>query len=874
MSSRSLSLAVLLAAFAMPVSAQSSDPLDGEQDTLAAQDIQDEVVVRGQRLSGLAQGDIAPILSFTPQELESLGANDISEILEALEQETQSGRSSGPPVTLINGRRVANRRSVRAYPSEAIKRVDVLPEETALSYGFRADQRVINFVLVDRFNTIVSDIEAEAPTQGGRIATELDVAGLNLNTGTRTSFDIEFNDRTSLYESERNILTEAEARPLALGGNIAAAQSGAALDPMLDGAFGRSVTVIGAPQNAEAGPLTLNDFLVGGGAVNTTDSAPFRTLSAAQRGVEGTATHTRPLDNDLEATISLGIDYSEGNSLIGLPEAQFTVPSGTAFNPFSQDITVLRYAAARGLQRNNESSEVEAAFSLLSAPASDSWSLTGNYTLSKDVTTTQTDPDVSALQAAITAGDPLANPFANLSALPLAQDRAETELGTGEIEFVINRALAETRYGEIKSTLKIGAQTRDQKTTRNEASVVTAAELSRDQANVQANIDLPLWESSEGAFPGRVSLSGSGSVDELSDFGTLLGYGADLRWEPIDGLRLRAGARQSESAPSVGQLGSPIITTPNSRIFDFTTGQSVFATRQSGGNPDLQAQDQRRITLGANMRPFIFDNTNLSVDYTDTQIDNPIRSFPAVTAQIEAAFPDRFIRNSDGQLTLINTTPVSFDRAESKELRTRLFYRKRLNAKRSEGARSERGSGPARTRPARSRQAGRGGRGRSAGRIDFSLSHIWALENTLSIDQSLPILDLLDGASLDGSGGASTHRLQMRSGLFWRGYGARLSGDWRNERIISGAGADSLNDLRFDSFGTLDLRMFLNLKDRKTLIAKYPWMDNMRVRLDIDNIFDSRQMVTDGSGSTPLIYQRDLIDPIGRTVEIDIRKRF
>ena len=92
----------------------------------------------------------------------ALLAASISDLLAALSPQTGSGRGrgSGRPVILLNGQRIANFREMRNIPPEAIRRLEILPEEVALRYGYPADQRVINFILKDRFaaRTIEADV--------------------------------------------------------------------------------------------------------------------------------------------------------------------------------------------------------------------------------------------------------------------------------------------------------------------------------------------------------------------------------------------------------------------------------------------------------------------------------------------------------------------------------------------------------------------------------------------------------------------------------------------------------------------------------------------------------------------------------------------
>jgi outer membrane cobalamin receptor len=130
------------------------------------------IVVTGQRLRGAVEGDIPPEVTLNPAEIRAFGANTIAELITALAPQTSSGRGRGGgggfPVILVNGRRISGFSEVRDLPPEAIERVDILPEEVALRYGYRADQRVVNLVLRERFNAVTAELEGGLATAGGR----------------------------------------------------------------------------------------------------------------------------------------------------------------------------------------------------------------------------------------------------------------------------------------------------------------------------------------------------------------------------------------------------------------------------------------------------------------------------------------------------------------------------------------------------------------------------------------------------------------------------------------------------------------------------------------------------------------------------------
>ena len=60
--------------------------------------------------------------------------SSVSELLGALAPQVQ-GNNNGPPVVLLNGQRNSRFSEIRDLPTEAISRVDILPEEVALKYA-------------------------------------------------------------------------------------------------------------------------------------------------------------------------------------------------------------------------------------------------------------------------------------------------------------------------------------------------------------------------------------------------------------------------------------------------------------------------------------------------------------------------------------------------------------------------------------------------------------------------------------------------------------------------------------------------------------------------------------------------------------------
>ncbi|MGZ9098903.1 MAG: TonB-dependent receptor plug domain-containing protein, partial [Brevundimonas sp.] len=166
----------------------------------------DEVVATSARPRGSVNSDIPPDITLTPEQIQAYGASNIAELLTYLEPLTRSsrGRADGQPVFLVNGRRISGFREIQGLPPEAIERMEILPEEVALEYGYAADQRVVNFVLKDNFRSLTAEVSGRGPVQGGRTTTEIEGNTLNISGPTRWSLDAEYERSSPLFESERD----------------------------------------------------------------------------------------------------------------------------------------------------------------------------------------------------------------------------------------------------------------------------------------------------------------------------------------------------------------------------------------------------------------------------------------------------------------------------------------------------------------------------------------------------------------------------------------------------------------------------------------------------------------------------------------------
>ena len=67
---------------------------------------------------------------------------------------------------------------------------------------------------------------------------------------------------------------------------------------------------------------------------------------------------------------------------------------------------------------------------------------------------------------------------------------------------------------------------------------------------------------------------------------------------------------------------------------------------------------------------------------------------------------------------------------------------------------------------------------------------------------------------------------------------------------------------------------FRAFADASRLFGERDWTRRLRLSVIGNNLTNHRQRVRDDLGITPLQYQRGYRDPIGRTIELEIRKIF
>lgn len=743
----------------------------------------ESILVIGQRLRGSVIGNAPPEMQLDERDIASFGASNVSELVDALGPQTSNGSGAGQPVVLVNGRRISSFEEIRDLPTEALLRVDILPPEVALRYGYRSDRRVVNIVLRPQYRSVIGEAGLGFATEGGRTASEGSVNLARIGPRGRSNFSANYQRTGTLLEGEREI--------------------------------------------------------TGGAGI-------FRSLLPGTEQASLNGTVMRDISQNVSATLNARLEARDSQARIG---AGFDLAGGPG--PLE----------SRPLLRDARTRSAHAGVSMGGTLEGWQWLFTGNLDHSWHAVRTD--------RPAATAEFPG----------PRRRERASFESGSAGAQLLVNGALASHSAGDILASLRVGWEKQTYDSRQDRAGLPRDFRLSRSQSSGQFTLDIPLLGGGSGALAGigELSVNLDAELTGLSDFGTLRRFGYGARWAPIPQVTFTASIVDEDSAPNAQSLGEPAILTPNVRVFDFASGRTADISRLDGGNPFLLQESRRRTRVGLSLRPLSRTNLIVTATYSANRTRNPVASLSVPTPELEAAFPDRFVRDPDGRLLRIDARPVNFDRAERRELRwggnlTTLLGSPLRASSAGPDPLPQGGAGPTADTLRRLAQS----ESERRGRLQLAAYHSWRFRDQMLVRPGGPRLDFLNGSAVGSRGGRPRHEIEFQAGLYRGGYGARLSANWQSGTRVRTRGDDGApgRTLSFSDHSTVNMRLFASLGDRPALVRRAPWLRGSRISLDVDNLFNARPRVRDEAGLTPPGLQPAYLDPLGRSVRITFRKLF
>ena len=803
-----------------------------------------EIVVYGDKLKEQVPAAQAPVTTFQEADIAAYGVSSITDLLAAIAPEINSGRGRGAsmPVILVNGMRIASFRELRDYPPESIRRVEVLPEEVALRYGYSPDQRVVNFILKNNFRSRSAEVEASTPDRGGTDTEKFEARYLRIKKTHRFNLDLKADRTSPLTDAVRHV-----AQP-------ASTLSGVASDP---------------------------------------DPAAFRTLVSRAADYSANANYTMPTGHGIApgtVTVNAAASRADANSLDGLNTATLTDPTNAS---------VVRTLPG-ALTRFSRTDTLQAGGSLNQPLGLWQLAATLDGTHSYVITDTANRADTASLVAAAAIGTlAIGGPLPAVA--PAGIVHAETDANSVTSLVTLIGHPLRLPAGQSALTVKAGFAWSGQTGGTSQLGLgpagITVPSLKRGDASTGINLVLPITSRKEvfGAAVGDITLNLSLGGDRLSDFGWLTNWSAGVTWGVTPRLSLQGSFIATQAPPSFTNLGNPQIFNYNQQVYDFTTGKTAVATIITGGNPGLLRESEHDIKLGLNWTLPFLTNSNLIAEYFDNRSSNVTSAFPQLTPAIEAAFPARVTRDGNGVITSVDERPVNL--ASQHEARLRWGFNLfgtigrplpqgagrmgAMFAGLGSGGRGPGGGGGGDGGGGQRRDGAAGGppsggqrMGNYPGRWNLAIYHTVQFIDRVLVAPGGPSLDLLHGDALGQGGGVARQSVEVDGGMYYRGLGLRLGGTWTAPTHVDPLGVPASAQLRFGALAKFNLRAFVDFDQRPELVKALHVLKGARLSLSVNNLLDSRQKVSDGTGITPLAYLPDQLDPLGRVLAIELRKTF
>jgi hypothetical protein len=789
--------------------------------------------------------DTRPERDLDAAGIASYGVSTIDELIGEIQAEDGDDLE---PVFLVNGQRVQGLDDIGAFPVEALRQVQVLPRGSATRVGGSPGQRVVSLNLQRQMRSATVTIAPRFATEGKGQSRRGEMIYTHIRGQTRANLALRVRDDDALLESDRRIVQPPPRLPYSTNGNVIAYPSlWGEIDPLLTDAAGTVVTVAPIPQGPNP---DLAAFAAGANEPSVTDIGHFRTLRPQSRNYDLNGTFATRLTPWLGTTATIRAGRSESVSRVGLAAGLFILDPDNPVSPFSVPVGLAVYRSGQPLRYRSRRDSGEASLTLNATFGK--WTATLNGRHSEVQDRSSAERPGSQIGAVLPEGF---NPFSDNLGVRVAttRTRARSRTATDSAQLIVAGPVVRLPAGPLHANFEARLGSSSIRSTSSFIVSDQQRRLQRSEQAVRGGVEVPLASRRNDFLPalGELGATAEYSLVRVSDAGDLERHSLGLTWEPTPTMRLRAAVDSIREPAAIELLGNPVTVTPDARMFDVLTGETVDVVQTYGGNPSLLPQSTRTLRLSAIWRLVPRLGLQVNSEYTDSNVRDFVSSLPTTSAAVMLAFPDRFVRNADGVLTEIDVRPVNFTAHRQKRIR----YGVTLNM-------------PLGRRPAPSSP---GDRVAPRTRLELTANHTIVLKDRILIRPGLAPVDLLDGGALGIGGGRLRNQIDGTVALSAGAMGVRVGASWRGGNSLKTRLNGSPALLHFSPQLVLNLRAFA---DANRLLPSSRWAQGLRLSANLLNLTANRQRVTDSFGNTPLQYQPAYRDPIGRTVEFEIRKVF
>jgi iron complex outermembrane receptor protein len=807
-------------------------------------DVKTVVVVGKRRNLTIVQA--TPRLSLKAADVQAYGADSLSELLDLIKPQTRSV-GGNPPIVLLNGHRVSGFSVLSALPPEAVARIDTFSEATAQGYGYPSGQMVVNIVLAaDYLGRILTASQDGAFRDHGG-TTKLKYSHLHIGETGRASLALNYENTNGLMESDRGVVTATTRTPFDVTGNITSNINGREIDPTLSALAGTPVTVLGLA----LAPTDLSDFLPYANLLRQTNLSAWRSLVPASEKFDATVSVNRTLFDSVDATVDASITGTRKKGFQGLASGSLLLPASNPFSVFSESVLIDRYFAEVGaLQQASDNWTSHAGLSLDGALRSWQWNAIARADHIVDRARNETGIDLSGIQSALNSGSPSVNPFLPFSIATQKLVSSQNQVSDQYMaQVMISGPLIQLPTGPLNLSANIGANGARVAVQTEDDTGAQVATIDQDVLTTQVGLFLPISTKDKSLLPGLrdLNLIANITTNQTSGFSASHGFSYMLMWLPLNGISINLNKSRMQMAPGASALATNAIETPNIIVFDYVRGENAIVTQVTGSNPDLPTARIDSTGIDLYVMPWPKVEFSLSTGLNRMQMSGAAGELPPATREAELAFPDRYTRDADGRLIRIDARSVGYARQQTDQIRTSVDYKCATGT--CDWIKVFHWPGS---------------------RLSLSITHTLRLQDRVLIRKELPEINRLKGG-IAGGAGQPKSLVEWEIGLTSPTCGFWFSGKWQDGALALGGTPES--NLTFSNVTVANLRFFVNL-GKLNQTASAAWAKGLRATLSIDNLLDDYQRARDENGNTPLLYQRGIIDPMGRTTTLSLRKAF
>lgn len=621
-----------------------------------------EIVVTGSNIRGEGAGT-SPVITIDRTDIDRSGRGTIAGVLSTLPQnfggtgneETSltgtdrtvdntglassanlRGLGSDATLTLVNGRRTAGSggkgdfSDLSTIPLAAVDRIEVLTDGASALYGSDAVAGVVNIILRKTYRGAETRLRAGTTTSGGMQEYQVgQVAGTVWATG-RVLGAYEYERRERLPSAARDYTRTTDLR--ALGGSdwrSYFSHPGTILG--YDPASNSYVPTYAIPAVVPATGLTPADFVAGDG--NLANQREGADLLPDQKRHALYLTAEQQLGNGISA-------YAEGRgayrrfSFRGAPDLGFL--SIDARNPFfvspdGSSSSLIAYSFGDELGATRIDGKVKS-YSLtggITADVGPEWHLDAYYSRAQERSTNRMIGLANQLHVAEALGsasgsasgyDPVRDGYFNPYGGGVVNTPAVLSfIGGGFTDETVRSRISTINVqadGSLTSLpggklrLALGGQRRREGLLRAGESLYASdtpnplarVSGSREIDALFAELAVPLIGDGN-AMRGvsRLGLSLAVRHERYSDFGSSTNPKFGFRYEPADGMAIRASYGRSFRAPSLRETRDPVRISATQ--LPSASGSNTLVLFLSGGNPDLTPERATSKTVGFTIAP-------------------------------------------------------------------------------------------------------------------------------------------------------------------------------------------------------------------------------------------------------------------------------